>query len=552
MSSAPPRAGESPAPCRSPCSPSARARGSEHCLRAARRAGRPARTPSGHRRGSTSRARHRPARSSRHRRTSARLGGRDQEVSASRSDPVRAAIDARSSISRTPSAAGRIGRRHPASARRAARAHVRRCPPSTRRRRPAAAARSARRRPESVARTARTPPTATEYAARPTACSPASASRSATSASGCQIGLGQMPGAAIRRPRPGWRRRRHDAPRAARCADAPEYTAERRSGCRNSTRPPRTVISPRSSASSEATVVESERGARVGDEPEVGAAHGRDEQDGPALGIHSRQPPAERVDDRPRHPERQSGLEALDARRGRRRPVRAAPADCPRSPGGARRTLLVGRRVVGVRREQQSRADSRSRPPTAQRRQPATTTASPSGLRTPKQHDDRVGSESARGEDEGVRPRAHRPGAGRRRRRRPARPRRTGRCRLSTAAPIVNRSRRIERGGRTGQRQRRRRAPRPASAESRPARRAPAAAAAAASPNGISRSDSRPVARSTRIPSSPATASSSRAVLPTPASPVSASTPLVPRRAAATSRSIACCSACRPTSMPRV
>ena len=68
-----------------------------------------------------------------------------------------------------------------------------------------------------------------------------------------------------------------------------------------------------------------------------------------------------------------------------------------------------------------------------------------------------------------------------------------------------------------------------------------------------SRAPTRARSRAARAsPESRATASSSSAVLPTPASPVSASTPLVPRRAAATSRSIACCSACRPTSMPRV
>ena len=62
----------------------------------------------------------------------------------------------------------------------------------------------------------------------------------------------------------------------------------------------------------ETPVVEPERGARVGDEPEVGAADGRDQQHGAGLGIHSLQPPAERVGDRPRHSERQTGLEALD------------------------------------------------------------------------------------------------------------------------------------------------------------------------------------------------------------------------------------------------
>ena len=110
MSSAPPR----PASVLAmpvAISPSARARGSRHRRLAARRADRPAPRPSARRRGSRSRARRRPARSPRRPAIAARSAATSRKSSASRSDPVRAAIDARSSISRTPSdpAAGAAG-----------------------------------------------------------------------------------------------------------------------------------------------------------------------------------------------------------------------------------------------------------------------------------------------------------------------------------------------------------------------------------------------------------------------------------------------------------
>ena len=141
-------------------------------------------------------------------------------------------------------------------------------------------------RPASAARSARTPPRrpntprARRRARRP------SASRSATSASGMPDRLGRdatragpcpprrgLGGSAMRRT-PVLRRGARNTPQSA------------SSGCRNSTRP----VAHRDQAPVlglfEAPDVESERAARVGDEPEVRAADGGDEQHCPALGVH--------------------------------------------------------------------------------------------------------------------------------------------------------------------------------------------------------------------------------------------------------------------------
>ena len=184
-------------------------------------------------------------------RIAARSAATSRKSSASRSEPVRAAIDARSSTSRRPTrrAVG-VGRHRRASLVQQRERAVAACPPSMRCRRRAAAVAARSPHPESGAPTARTPPTrpstphARRHARRPRRADRRPPRPDARSPRRDATPAGPRPPAASRR-------RRRDAPRAGPAPMRPEYTAARSSGCRNSTRPPRTVTSPRSSASSE-------------------------------------------------------------------------------------------------------------------------------------------------------------------------------------------------------------------------------------------------------------------------------------------------------------
>ena len=310
----------------------------------------------------------------------------------------RAARVARTRLGSDPSAAGRL-RLAGVLVQQRERA-VAACPPSRRRRRRAAAA-SPRSSSSGVSRADRSKaPEATEYAARATACSPASASRSATPASGCQIASARCH---ARRSAS----RRGVASAAARCAarrscaDAPEYVAERSSGCRNSTVRRGPTTRPRSSASPSRADVESERSAHVGDEPEVGAADRGDEQDGAALVIQRRQATAERVDDRARHSQRQPGLDALDDVAIGGAELQQRQRIARRSPGAAaERARSVT--ACPLRPAISARAESRSSPGTVIVGQPAATVVALGAAHAEQDHH-RVGREPPRGEDERVR-----------------------------------------------------------------------------------------------------------------------------------------------------
>ena len=337
---------------------------------------------------------------------------------------VRAAIVARSSSPLWASSLRpRRRRRHPARARQAA-TSARSCIPAVHAESAARSSRSVRRRgPVSGARTARTPPRRPNRPRAPRRARP-------------------LPPAARRSSSPGarWSRRdaRRSGPRPSRGGLGGSTVrrtplARRRAGVhrRAQERMPE-LDAPAANRDqapvlglAEARDIESESSAHVGDETEVRTAHGGDEQDCPAArrpGRSSRRPNASITARGTRSGSPVSRL-SITSRSAARSSSSAsglpAVARCSRRTSPRRRDAGPPAMSVPRRLEIQ--------PADRQRRQPRRRRASPSGLRHPEQHDNRVCRQPPRGEDQGARRRTRRPGAGRRRPRRPGRPRHTGR-----------------------------------------------------------------------------------------------------------------------------
>ncbi len=313
---------------------------------------------------------------------------------------------------------------------------------------------------------ARPPPRAGRRPRRPDARSPR---RDATPA-------GPRPPRASRRPP-------RDARRAAPAPTRPEYTAARRSGCRNSTRPPRSVTSPRSSASPR----------RPSSSPSAAHASAMSRRSAPhtaatsrtarRLGIHSC-----RVACRTRR-RRRAGPGAADRSRGSRSTSRSAARSSSSASGLPVRRAMQQQHVLlgcGIAVDRARAASAPSRDPGRRRR----ATGSPAHERIAlgaarrraarRRGRRRAGARRTPGRsrtDASARCRSSTTTA-------TGRPRRSGRCRLSTAAPIVNRSRPSTAAPRHGAARAPRRAHRPGSAGCRRARPAPDAAAAGACRTG--------------------------------------------------------------------